>query len=153
MTPSRALARFPATVTVDASVFINAYNPDEDEHEESRAFLARLRSRATPIIVPNLLAVEAAAGIARAVDDSDLAKRFADRLMRLPHLIPVSLDGPLTSMAADLAADRRLRGADAVYGAVALRFGTALITRDRQQLERLVEVVPTLHPRDWQARD
>jgi predicted nucleic acid-binding protein len=38
----------------------------------------------------------------------------------------------------------RLRGSDAVYGAVALRFGTELITLDKEQLNRLVKLF-TVH--------
>ena len=44
-----------STYTVDASVFLNAFNPYEAGHEESHRLLARLQERATPIIVPTLL--------------------------------------------------------------------------------------------------
>ena len=46
-------------------------------------------------------------------------------------------------MATDLAAHTRLRGADAVYAAVARQYGTTLITLKRQQLERLPPTVKT----------
>lgn len=137
----------PTTVTVDASVFLNGFNPGEEGHEQSRLALDRLRARGTPIIVPNLLRVEAAGAVARGTDDPDLAKKFAETLFRLPEVVVVPLDERLAATAASLAADHRLRGADAVYGAVALRFGSALVTRDREQLERLPPVVTTLHPR------
>lgn len=138
----------PVTFTVDASVFLNAFNPSEEGHEESKAVLAAMQEDAIPVIVPNLLRVEAAAAIARGHEDPKLARRFAESLLRLPHLVVVTLDDRLAATAAGLAADRRLRGADAVYGAVALRFGSALLSRDREQLERLAEVVPTAHPGD-----
>jgi predicted nucleic acid-binding protein len=50
---------------------------------------------------------------------------------------------------AKLAATSRLRGADAVYAAVAQRHKTVLVTRDRQQLERLASVIPTQTPEDF----
>lgn len=68
--------------------------------------------------------------------------------MRLPHLVVVPLDDRLAEVAAGLAADQGLRGADAIYGAVAVRFGSALVTRDREQGERLAPVITTLHPSD-----
>lgn len=137
-----------ATFTVDASVFLNAFNPFEEGHEESKAVLARLEDNAIPIIVPNLLRVEAAAAVARGRGDAELARRFAAALLRLPHLVVIPLDDALAATAAQLAADHRLRGADAVYGAVALRFGSALVSRDGEQLTRLAAVIQTFHPRD-----
>jgi predicted nucleic acid-binding protein len=137
-----------ATFTVDASVFLNAFNPYEEGHEESKAVLARLEGNAIPIIVPNLLRVEAAAAVARGRGDAELARRFATALLRLPHLVVIPLDDALAATAAGLAADHLLRGADAVYGAVALRFGSALVSRDGEQLTRLAAVIQTFHPRD-----
>jgi predicted nucleic acid-binding protein len=58
------------------------------------------------------------------------------------------LDESLADRAADLAATARLRGADAVYAAVAQQYGTVLVTLDRQQLERLPPVVKTARPAD-----
>jgi len=60
------------------------------------------------------------------------------------HWIP--LDDDLAEQAARLAAERRLRGADAVYAAVARCYGTTLVTQDRQQLQRLPGAAPTLTP-------
>ena len=137
-----------ATFTVDASVFLTAFNPYEEGHEESKAVLARLEGNAIPIIVPNLLRVEAAGAVARGRGDAGLAQRFAAALLRLPHLVVIPLDDALAATAAQLAADHRLRGADAVYGAVALRFGSALVSRDGEQLTRLAAVIQTFHPRD-----
>lgn len=146
--PSAGPIQGPVTFTVDASVFLNAFNPSEEGHEESKTVLSTLQEGATPIIVPNLLRVEASAAVARGHGDPELAQKFAESLIRLPHLVVVMLDDRLAATAAGLAADLRLRGADAVYGAVALRFGSALVSRDEEQLERLAEVVPTFHPRD-----
>lgn len=42
--------------------------------------------------------------------------------------------------------DRALRGADAVYVAVARRAGCTLVTLDREQRERAAPVVRTLTP-------
>lgn len=54
----------------------------------------------------------------------------------------------LVDRAIYLAATARLRGADAVYAAVAERYHTTLITLDRQQLERLAPIVRVLCPAD-----
>jgi predicted nucleic acid-binding protein len=87
-----------------------------------------------------------AAAVARGRDDADLARRFAAQLRRLPHLILVPVDEKLAEQAADIAAQQRLRGSDSVYAAVALRFGSTLVTLDEEQRQRVVKVIPTRLP-------
>ncbi len=144
-----------ATYTVDASVFLSAFNPREPGHEESQRLLALMQDSATPIVVPTLLLPEVAAAVGRGQGDADLARRFSAALSRLPHLVLVSLDMVLAEQSADLAARYRLRGSDAVYAAVALRFGSTLVTLDKQQRERVVDAVAARWPREaleeWQA--
>lgn len=134
------------TYTVDASVFLNGFNPYEPGHEESRCFLDLLREQSVPIIVPTLLLPEVAAAVSRGRGDADLARRFAAALMQLPHLIVIPLNETLAWQAADMAAQHRLRGSDAVYAAVALRFGSTLVTLDREQRDRVSGIVPARLP-------
>lgn len=135
-----------STYTVDASVFLNGFNPYEPGHEESRRLLALLQEKTAPVIVPTLLLPEVAATIGRGRKDANLARRFASALSRLPHLVLVPLDTGLAQQAADVAAQHFLRGSDAVYAAVALRFGSTMITLDREQQERIMDVIPTRGP-------
>ncbi len=141
------------TYTVDASVFLNAFNPYETGHAESRSLLTRMQDQGVPIIVPTLLLPETAAAIARGRDDADLARRFAATLRRLPHLVFVPLDDTLAQQASDVAAQHRLRGSDAVYAAVAFRFGATLVTLDQEQQRRVAAVIPAYSPvealADW----
>jgi predicted nucleic acid-binding protein len=141
--------------TVDASVFLNAFNPYEPGHADSRRFLSQLQERATPIAVPTLLLPEVAAAIGRGRGDETLARAFASELGRLPHLVWVPLDRTLAEQAVHVAARHRLRGSDAVYAAVALRFGSTLVTLDREQGERVGVVLPSLSPAEalGQQRD
>jgi predicted nucleic acid-binding protein len=89
------------------------------------------------------LGEEIGRGFGRGRQDTDLAREFAAALGRLPHLVLVPLDATLAGQAADVAAQYRLRGSDAVYAAVALRFGSTLVTLDREQRERVTGVVVT----------
>ena len=134
------------TYTVDASVFLNAFNPYEVGHDDSRRLLARLQEQGVPIIVPTLLLPEVAAAVGRGRNDPDLARRFAGKIRQLPHLLLIPLDETLAQQAADVAAQHRLRGSDAVYAAVALRFGSTLVTLDREQRQRVAPVTPSCLP-------
>jgi len=132
--------------TIDASVFLNAFNPYEAGHEDSHRLLARLQEQATPIILPTLLLPEVAAAIGRGREDEALSREFAISLSHLPHLVWVPLDMTLAQQAVDAAARHRLRGSDAVYVAVALRFGCTLVTLDREQRERASHALTACHP-------
>lgn len=134
------------TYTVDASVFLNAFNPYEPGHEASRRLLALMQEQAVPIIVPTLLWPEVAAAVGRGHGDGDLARRFVTTLRKLPHLVLIPVDETLALQAADVAAQHGLRGSDAVYAAVALRFGSTLVMLDREQRERVAEVVAARWP-------
>lgn len=139
--------------TVDASVFLNAFLSHEAGHEESARLLAHLRKEGASIVAPTLLLPEVAGAIARGQDDPDLGQQLAAGLERLSSLLLVRLDVPLARQAAAVAAQHRLRGSDAVYGAVALQFGSTLVTRDREQRERLAAVLPTRSPAEALADD
>ena len=134
------------TFTIDASVFLNAFNPYETGHSDSQRLLAHLQAQAWPIVVPTLLLPEVSAAICRGRDDPTLARGFVAALRRLPHMVWVSLDDLLAQQAAEVAAECRLRGSDAVYAAVALRFGSTLITLDREQRDRMVGAVTARYP-------
>lgn len=124
-------------VTIDASVFISAFSPAEAAHPQSKAFLTRVKESAIPIIVPALVLPEVASAIARGQGKPDLGVAFAEELISFPRLTLIAVDESLARLAVEAAARYRLRGSDAVYAAVSLRFGTELVTLDREQLARL----------------
>jgi predicted nucleic acid-binding protein len=135
-----------APVTIDASVFVSAFVPSEPAHEASKAFMLHVRETAIPIIVPSLILPEISAALARGYGKNDAAKAFVRELKNLPNTIFADLDGNTALLSADIAADNRLRGSAAVYAAVALRFGTELVTLDKEQLDQLAGLLPVRAP-------
>lgn len=134
-------------VTIDASVFVSAFTPAEISHQDSKAFMLDLRERSIPIIVPVLVLPEISAAIARGQDKPELGLAFVQELRNLPNTTFVDVTDSIASLAVEVAAKHRLRGSDAVYAAVALRFGTELITLDKEQLERLPKVLTVKKPK------
>ncbi len=138
-------------ITIDASVHINALNTAEAGSAVSQACLHRLIEQQQAMCSPTLLLVELAAAAARALNDDDLALELVQAVRSLPGQLWVDLDEDLAAEAAQLTAEARLRGADAIYAAVARRYGAPLLTRDRQQLERLPPSVVVLTPEEFLA--
>lgn len=135
-----------APVTVDASVFVNALSPDEDESDKSAQFISRLKHEGVVLIQPTLFIPEVVASVARKQDSANIALEILPELKKLPKLTLVDLDNDFADFASEVAANHRLRGSDAVYAAVALRFGTEFITLDKEQLDSLPKVVAVRAP-------
>ena len=67
-------------------------------------------------------------------------------MRNFPNTTFIDVDESVANLAVDIAANNRLRGSDAVYAAVALRFGTELVTLDKEQLDRLPNVLSVRSP-------
>lgn len=134
--------------TVDASVILSAFNLQEAGNAQSRALLQQFEQSGTPMIEPTLLLPEVAAVIRRGRQDEQLAREFALTLSALPHLVLVPLDEGLAGEAAAVAAQRAMRGSDAVYAATAFRYGASLVTLDLEQRDRVAAVVDCYTPEE-----
>ena len=132
--------------TIDASVWVNAFDQREPGHLVSRQFLEVLRSQMRPIIVPNLVLVEVAGAISRTRRAPVQAQAFATALRRLPHVTVRVLDEVCALHALTLAAQHGLLGADAVYAAVAREAGSTLVTLDNEHLTRLAHLMTVSTP-------
>jgi predicted nucleic acid-binding protein len=132
--------------TIDASVHINALNPAEAGSAGSQAFLTRVHKEGSPVFSPALLLVEVAAAVARAFDSPAQGIALAKALRLIPGQTWVALDEELAGEASTLGAEHRLRGADAVYAAVARHYKTTLVTADQQQIQRLSQFLDVRRP-------
>jgi len=135
--------------TIDASVFLNAFISTEAGHQISKEMLDMFRGEGIPMIVPTLLLPETASAISRVQKDNTLAVYFSNTLTKIPHLTLVPLDLLLAKQAIDVAASFRLRGSDAVYVTVALRYACPLITLDKEQHDRASSALRTFYPGEW----
>lgn len=132
--------------TLDANIFARDTEPGDPSYAECRALLDALDQQKTPVIVPNLLLAEVAAVVSRTRRDPIRARLTAGAIAAFTHVRLIALDESLAQEAAEIPADRALRGADAVYVAVARRYGCALVSLDREQRERATPVVRALTP-------
>ena len=121
---------------VDASVMVAVVHRQDPFHQVSRAWFEAYLQAGGQLAAPLLIMSEVAGVIRRETGAPELARQAVDWLYTLPELHRFPLDEALASVAADLAIELALRGADAVYVALADQLQLPLVTWDRQQLER-----------------
>lgn len=133
-------------IVVDASVWVSRLVPHDVRYATSRDWLERQVASGRLLVAPVLLLAEVAGAVSRRTGRPRLAKRATEALLRLPGLRLVPLDARLGRTAAGLAAERGLRGADAVYVATASHLNIPLVTWDSEQRERASGLVAVRAP-------
>jgi len=135
-------------IVVDASVWVAWLVATDAHHAASRSWIRRWLRRGGTVAIPQLAVVEVAGAIARRSGVAALGRRAATTIMALPALRPYPLDEAAFASATALAAEHRLRGADAVYVALARELAVPLLSWDAEQLARAGTVVTSMRPMD-----
>jgi len=132
---------------IDASVYVALINEREVGHASSWAWFQQAQSEEELIVAPVILLSEVASAVSRGSGDPAVAHQVVEQLKRANIVELVAVTPPLAERAADIAADTKIRGCDAIYVALAEQLNDDLVTLDRQQLERGAAVVTTRKPR------
>jgi predicted nucleic acid-binding protein len=127
-------------VVLDASVFIGACSPAEIHHGAARAMIDSLPVN-RPFLVPSLFRVEVAAALARR-RESAFFLDTVDALITGPRFHTCPLDDELVQRSVEVARLSGCRAYDAVYGALALSRGAALLTLDAELRRLLAAAYP-----------
>ena len=133
-------------IVTDASVWVSHLTTHEVHHTVSRRWLTAVVYSNTIIAAPALLLAEVGGAIARRTGDADLGHQAVNHILSTPNLRLVYTDSELGTLAADLAVDQQLRGADAMYVAVAHRLRIPLVSWDQEQVTRASGVVMAYMP-------
>lgn len=134
---------------IDASVWVAAFLPQDHHHVDAASLLRQLVERDLPASIPLLALAEIAGAIARRSNSTTTAEAVLDFLTRQVWLECVDIDHALGDVAARVAARYRLRGADAVYVALAISRQQVLITLDAEMSDRSPDSLEVLNPRQW----
>jgi predicted nucleic acid-binding protein len=128
---------------VDASVWVSVFLTQDVHHRAARRWLEDRLATDEAIVSPVLLLSEVGGAIARQTRSPETAARALKFIESVPGLRLVPVDHRLGRVAAELAVRLRLRGADAVYVAVAAHLKISLVTLDaepRERARKLIEV-------------
>jgi predicted nucleic acid-binding protein len=121
---------------VDATVWVSRFVSIDVNYAISEEWLRSYLVGGNRIVAPTLLLVEIAGAIARRTSDPRRAQRVVDLVTQERGIRWVAVTLELGRLATDLAIGLRLRGADAIYVALADRLGISLLTWDVEQLSR-----------------
>ena len=134
---------------IDASVWVANVLEKDAHHAVSQGFMRRFIKARQMASVPLLLWAEIAGAVARRTGDADRGIKVAELISTQTWVRGVPVDASLASESMRLAAMLKLRGADAVYVALATIRREPLITLDSEMLERASNVTEVLTPEQW----
>ncbi len=132
-------------IVTDASVWVSWFVPQDANHAATVPWLRATIQAAVPMVAPGLLLIEVGGAIAWRVDQ-ETARRTVQLMQQQPYLRLLTLDALGVQRATATAIDLRLKGADAVYVAVAERLGVPLCTWDGEQRTRGGARIPVYTP-------
>lgn len=140
-------------IVADASVWVSRFLPDDAFHQASRTWLIDMTTAGVVLAAPTIMLAELSGSIARRTGNDQLGYQIVQQIRHLPTLQLITVDDALGQLAAQVASTYRLRGADAVYLAVAQRLQIPLVSWDREQLDRAAALVTTYRPSEASAPD
>jgi predicted nucleic acid-binding protein len=133
-------------IVIDASVWIGALLPIDVNHQSSNRWVNNHISKNIPHYLPTLGLAEVAGSIARRNNSSSEGINALNYIIGLNSIRLIDVDRSLGELAARLASNLRLKGADSVYVAVALQLNIPLLTWDKELLNRANAVIPVQTP-------
>lgn len=137
-------------MVIDTSAWVSRLLPHDANHRAARTWIDNHILNGGFFVAPIILVIEVASAIARETlppnDPQTDAHKAVSQLYTLPIMRLVPMDQGLVDEATNLAADHKIRGADALFVAVARQLGVPLVTFDKYQLKQPQAVVVTIRP-------
>jgi predicted nucleic acid-binding protein len=137
-------------LTVDANIWVSALDVHDPVAATCRACLLKAVERSARLYSPLLLPVEVAATIARKTRDARQGRSAAAWVRGSAGHVWQPLSEACAETAEHFASTLFLRGADAIYVAVAHLSDAVLLTYDTEVIERASKAVRVMTPEAWQ---
>jgi predicted nucleic acid-binding protein len=133
-------------IVIDASVWISFLVRQDVNSAVTRPWLTRILTEETAIAAPIILLSEVGGAISRRLGRADMGETAVNYLLSIPTLRLITMDRALGVRASQIAVNYQLRGADALYVAVAAKLAVPLVSWDREQLTRASDLIAAYSP-------
>jgi predicted nucleic acid-binding protein len=130
------------TFTIDACVWVAAFERADAFHQRSVAFLRACEAAQTRLWAPAIVTLEVACALSRRARNPDIGDALEARLRSHPLLSLRPLNDELLSMARVIGTTHFLRAADALYAATSTLESSVLVTWDDELVSRINAVSP-----------
>jgi len=131
---------------IDASVIVNSLMEKESYCSQSKAFLNMVQEKGIRTFLPEIVIPEITSGIFRATKDENFTFQFTKNLRSILNFSFDSVDSRLADLASWVICKTGLKGADAIYVALAFDYNLELITLDKEQLEKAEKLIKVRRP-------
>ncbi len=139
-------------IVIDASVWVSFFVKQDVNHAGTQPWLTKILTNQVAIAAPILLLAEISGAMSWRLGRADLGKRIINHLLAIPSLRLVSTGHALGIQAARIAARHQLRGANALYVAVADQLSIPLVSWDKEQIQRVAGLITTYTPEQAKLR-
>lgn len=134
-------------LTLDANIWVAAYDPTNRFHADSVRFLRVVAQQTRQLTCPAFLVVEISCALARRTQNAAAGQAVVERLRKHPALTLLPVSDGLLAPATHLGTQNLLRAADALYAATAELSASQLVSWDGELVRRAGAVTPV----EWLA--
>lgn len=133
-------------VVIDTSVWVSRVIEGDSNHQAAQNWINNHFRNGGTFIAPALFVIEVGAAISRQTGQPTFARTVVTQLRSLSRLQLATIDEQLIENATELAVGLGLRGADALYVALAIRLNVPLVSFDNEQLLKPAALLQTIRP-------
>jgi len=135
-------------LVIDASVWVSAFVASDVHHAQADQLLETCLALRAKVIVPEIVLLEVAAGVARFLRHDGTGQVAAKKVERFPGIKMLRCKAFLNK-SITVATRHFLRAADALYVTVARVSKTTLVTLDDEMLQRASAAATVSTPARW----
>jgi predicted nucleic acid-binding protein len=135
-------------IVVDASVWISSLFSKEADHQASIEWLDRVDEEANQIVAPSLFLAEISGAVSRRMNSPAAGEKALREVQTNSSMTIMDVDVKLGTRAALVASSLSLRGADAIYVALAEHMRCTLVTLDLEVIARARNLIDVRLPSD-----
>ena len=136
-------------ITIDANVWVALLDQADAFHKKSLQFFQKLEKRGDSFFAPRYMLLEVGCAIARRCRDQKAGLSAVRAIGEISCLRLKMANEELMTLALQLGSKNFLRGADALYVAVAYAEKTPLVTWDDELRSRAKSIIKVQTPDAW----